>query len=34
VGGLGWVPVPWRWGFGWKWPAWDAPKCEEESTGR
>ena len=23
--GAGWIPMPWRWGYGWKWPRWKAP---------
>lgn len=23
IGGAGWLPTPFRWGFGWKWPATD-----------
>jgi hypothetical protein len=24
AGGAGWMPTPWRWGYGWRWPRWAA----------
>lgn len=31
LGGVGFLPTPWRWGYGWKWPRSAGPKSDTYS---
>lgn len=31
IGGIGLLPTPWRWGYGWKWPRTDDPLRNQQA---